>query len=73
MYASFPFGFEGGIWDLIILIPDHCFSIYSFLLYLFFYGMTFSLAMVDTIVVYCRHNRDKYFLNNIFSATIKLN
>ena len=20
---SFPFGFEGGMWDLIVLIPDH--------------------------------------------------
>ena len=26
--ASFPFGFEGGIWDLIVLILDHCLSIY---------------------------------------------
>ena len=26
--ASFPFGFEGGMWDLIVLIPDHCLSIY---------------------------------------------
>ena len=25
---SFPFGFEGGVWDLIVLIPDHCRSIY---------------------------------------------
>ena len=24
----FPFGFEGGVWDLIVLIPDHCLSIY---------------------------------------------
>ena len=24
--ASFPFGFEGGMWDLIVLIPDYCFS-----------------------------------------------
>ena len=22
------FGFEGGMWDLIVLIPDHCLSIY---------------------------------------------
>ena len=22
--ASFPFGFDGGIWDPIALIPDHC-------------------------------------------------
>ena len=25
---SFPFGFECGMWDLIVLIPDHCISIY---------------------------------------------
>ena len=25
---SFPFGIEGGMWDVIVLIPDHCFSIY---------------------------------------------
>ena len=28
VYASFPFGFEGGMWDLIALIPDNCLSIY---------------------------------------------
>ena len=22
--ASFPFSFEGGIWDLIVLVPNHC-------------------------------------------------
>ena len=26
--SSFPFGFEGGICDLVVLIPDHCLSIY---------------------------------------------
>ena len=26
--ASFPFGFEGGMLDLIVLIPDHCLSFY---------------------------------------------
>ena len=25
--ASFSFGFEGGVWDLIVLIPDHCLSV----------------------------------------------
>ena len=24
--ASFPFGFEGGMWDFIVLVPDHCLS-----------------------------------------------
>ena len=27
--SSFPFGFEGGMRDLIELVPDHCLSIYS--------------------------------------------
>ena len=26
--ASFPFGFEGGMWDLMVLVPDHCLSFY---------------------------------------------
>ena len=25
---SFPFGIEGGMWDVIVLIPDHNLSIY---------------------------------------------
>ena len=25
MCPSFPFGFEGGIWDFIVLVPDHSF------------------------------------------------
>ena len=25
---SFLFGFEGGAWDLIVLMPDYCFSVY---------------------------------------------
>ena len=26
--ASFPFGFEGGMSDLIVLVPDHWLSLY---------------------------------------------
>ena len=26
--ASFPFRFGGGMWDLIVLVHDHCLSIY---------------------------------------------
>ena len=26
---SFPFGIEGGIWDVIVFIPDHCLSLYT--------------------------------------------
>ena len=28
VFSYFPFGFEGGIWDLIVLVPDHCLSFY---------------------------------------------
>ena len=26
--SSFPFGFEGRIWDLIVSVPGHCVSFY---------------------------------------------
>ena len=32
VFVHFPFGFEGGMWDLIALIPDHCLSIYFVLI-----------------------------------------
>ena len=32
---SFPFGIEGGVWDVIVLIPEHCLSI-NFLLFRIF-------------------------------------
>ena len=25
--ASLPFGLGGGMWDLIVLVPDHCLSL----------------------------------------------
>ena len=28
--SSFPFAFVGGMWDLIVLIPDHCLSVFFF-------------------------------------------
>ena len=30
MYASFPLGFEGEMWDSIVLVPEYYFSIYCF-------------------------------------------
>ena len=26
VFVSSPFGYEGGVWDLNVLIPDHCLS-----------------------------------------------
>ena len=28
VFISYPFGFEGRIWDLIVSVPDHCLSVY---------------------------------------------
>ena len=28
VFSYFPFGFEGGIWDLIVSVSDHCLSFY---------------------------------------------
>ena len=28
VFASFPFGFEGGMWDLMVLLPGHSLSFY---------------------------------------------
>ena len=29
VFSYFPFGFEGRMWDLIVLLPDHCLFFYS--------------------------------------------
>ena len=28
VFSYFPFGFKGGMWDLIVSVPDHCLSFY---------------------------------------------
>ena len=30
--VSFPFGFEGGMWELIVPVPDHCLSNFTLVL-----------------------------------------
>ena len=32
VYISFPLGFEGGMWDLIVLVPYHCLFTLMFML-----------------------------------------
>ena len=29
VFSYFPFGFEGRIWDLIVSVPDHLFTLHS--------------------------------------------
>ena len=37
--AFFPFGFEGGMWDVIVFVPDHCLS--------FYFGSSIKFGMVS--------------------------
>ena len=30
IYSAFPLGCEGGIWDLIVFVSDHCLSLFTF-------------------------------------------
>ena len=45
--ASFPFGFQGGKWDLIVLTPDHCLSVYF---------LSHGVAVIQWIIS-CHKNR----------------
>ena len=40
---SFPFGFEGGMWDVIVIIPALCLSIY----FIFHFHMPYILIFVN--------------------------
>ena len=44
----FPFGIEGGMWDVVVLIPDHCLSIY-------FFPFEFEDRMLDLIILILDH------------------
>ena len=47
--ASFRFGFQGGMWDLIVIIPDHCLSIYfTFLIFTTLSVPTYDLWSKNT-------------------------
>ena len=43
--SFFPFGIEGGIWDVIVLIPDHCLSIY--------FGIIVSVLIKMVSIFFC--------------------
>ena len=45
MCPSFSFGIEVGVWDVIVLIPDHCLSINSVLQCRYMMSVTRSSTM----------------------------
>ena len=46
VFSYFPFGFDGRMWDLIVSVPDHCFSFY----------LTFLIWDVLTLIVQNRYH-----------------
>ena len=64
--SYFPFGFERRIWDLIILVPDHCLSFYfsrddaqlsiTFVLFSCF----LSLLIIAAVLYKIKHKYDGY-------------
>ena len=45
VFSFFSFGFEGRMWDLIVSVPDHCFSFYfTYLGCTFWFIQKFTLA-----------------------------
>ena len=45
---SFPFGIEGGMCDVSVLIPDHCLSIYFSRHIVFLFEMNFQRSFEDS-------------------------
>ena len=58
---SFPFGFECGMWDLILLIQDHCLSVYILLKR----AVCFCINLFSFFLFY-----DVYFTSVLFWRTI---
>ena len=46
MCASFPFGVEVGMWDLIGLVPDHCLSLDQVLSVAWSFGAQLVLSLL---------------------------
>ena len=59
--SSFYFGFEGWIWDLIVLIPDHsfCINLYSRIISLACFGKSKMMNRLFYAVINERKN-DEY-------------
>ena len=48
--ASFPFGFEGGMWNLIVLVLGHCLCFCTFLFYIDNSNKTPSIMYNDALL-----------------------
>ena len=62
MCPSFPFGFEGGTWDLIVLITDHCIIVFLFTLGVLLFSFLFTnprdlLVLAATLSTWMFHLR----------------
>ena len=60
---SFHFGFDGGMWDLIVLIPDYCLSVY----FVYISQNNLSPIHVSRFPIYSKlkiNVKSNYFLGN---------
>ena len=60
--ASFLFDFEGGMWGLIVLVPDHCLSLY------------FTLSLSHSIAKWIKRlpDQSQFLLLQNFSVAISV-
>ena len=58
--SSFPFGIEGWMWDVIVLIPDHCLSIYLLIMHRRqkFGGLVYTLCWFMLLILYPTGNTE---------------
>ena len=62
---SFPFGIEGGMLGVFVLIPDHCLSIYFSVLLNLSKNYRYGVCMIHCPTI--------YFKSGKISMTLKLN
>ena len=51
MYLVIPFGFEGGMWGLIVSVPDHCLS--------FTFNLDPDMYVITLLVLYISVRKSK--------------
>ena len=71
LFSYIPFGFEDKIWDLIVSVPDYCFSFYftmSAVPVIFYWKFSYtSRRNVSLIPNYNRLSRDCVFFHTAIS------
>ena len=67
--SFFPFGIEGGMWDVIVLIPDHCLSLYFPILPT---PLALTSAVLTRVIPISNSERARKYMFCIFLCTRRL-